>query len=130
MKSYQLTYLISADLSEEEVRAFQEKINSLIQEEGGILIETNSAIKKTLAYPIKKKKTAFLASLSFQIWPERLESLEKKLKRESNILRYQILSKKLPKVALPIKKPEKAIKPKPKVELEELEKKLEEILEE
>ena len=34
MKFYELTYLISPDLSEEEIKVLQEKVTSLIQEEG------------------------------------------------------------------------------------------------
>lgn len=148
MKLYEITYLISPDLSEEELKGCQEKITSLIQEEGGVLvdeaslhlplhpvsqgsaIEVKPPVRKTLAYPIKKKREAFLSTLSFQILPERLRSLEKKLKGESNLLRYQILTKKLPKKVKVIsaKKPKKIVKPKPKVELKEIEKKLEEIL--
>jgi len=128
MKLYEIIYLISADLSEEELKACQEKITSLIQEEG-VLSEVGSSIRKILAYPIKKKRAAFSATLSFQLEPERLENLEKKLKAESKILRYLILTKKLPKMAVvPVKKPKRIIKPKPKVELKEIEKKLEEIL--
>jgi len=132
MKLYELTYLISPDLSEEEIRVLQEKINSLIQEEGRVLPDSTSnggLVRKTLAHPIKKNRSAFLSTLSFQLNPEELESLEKKLKAESKILRYLILTKKLPKMAVvPVKKPKRIIKPKPKVELKEIEKKLEEIL--
>lgn len=136
MKNYELTYLISADLSEEEVKVFSQKITSLIQEEEGILSRINPPIRKKLAYPIKKQIQAYLASLIFQLNPEKLAILEKKLKSENQILRYLILTKKefkiVPKAAeiFPIsKKPRKAVlKKEKKVELKEIEKKLEEIL--
>jgi len=133
MKYYELTYLISPDLSEEEIRTLQEKINALIQAEGGVLSEVNSPVRKTLAYPVKKKWTTYLNTLSFQLDPERLESLKKKLKAESEILRYLILTKPRTKEILvrgkklpPIRPRKRVIKP--KVELKEIEKKLEEIL--
>ena len=131
MKNYELTYLISADLLEEEVKSLGEKIVSQIQEIGGILNETVSLpIKKSLAFPIKKEGSAHLATLSFQLYPEKLPDLEKGLKTESNILRYLILGKKIPKevITIPAKKPRKIVKP--KAELKEIEKKLEEILKE
>lgn len=130
MKLYEITYLISPDLSEEELRDFQEKIISFIQEQGGILGKTNSVTKKTLAYPIKKKEIAFFVNLDFQLQPEKIEILEKKLKKESKILRYLILRKELPKKVMirPLKRPKRILKTKPKVELKEIEKKLEEIL--
>ena len=130
MKNYELAYLISPEVSEEELRKVQEKINSLVQNLGGVLIETNSPIKKSLAYPIRKRTRAFLAGLNFQLNPEKLETLEKELKAEEKILRYLILSprmpKKIPRILKKLRK--RVIKPKPKVELKEIEKKLDEIL--
>jgi len=130
MKLYELTYLISPGLSEEGLKSLGEKINSLIQKEGGVLNEVNLPIKKGLVYPIKKNKETFLASLNFYLEPGRLENLEKELKTEKKILRYLILAKKPPTKILVGGKPRKVIKPKPKVkvELKEIEKKLEEIL--
>ena len=128
MKTYELTYLITPDLSEEETRAFQEKIIASLQEEGGILTEAGIISKKRLAYPIQKKIQVYLAVLTFQLNAEKLVNLEKKLKAEGQILRYIII------VKVPRKEKvfriKKALPPpkEKKVELKEIEKKLEEIL--
>ena len=133
MRSYELTYLISPDLSEEELNVFQEKINSLIQGEDGILDQRVSTIKKKLGYLVRKKSMAFLGEVDFHLAPEKIENLEKKLKAEGQILRYMILTKEAPKIIEVPKKRLKVIKKiekpkKEKVELKEIEKKLEEIL--
>ncbi len=134
--------MISPDLSEEEIREFQGKITSLIKEEGGILDESRIPVRKRLAYKIKKQDFAFLASLNFQMSPEGLVNLEKKLKAEDQILRLLIIIKKPTKFfkervrkfrAQPELVPgEKRVhtEKEKKVELEEIEKKLEEILKE
>lgn len=133
MKHYELTYLISPNLSEKEVLSFQEKIISLIQEVGGTLDE---------ARELMRKKMAYLATLNFHLDPEKLGSLEKRMKSESQVLRYMILTKKVPKKRMSMTtggrragwspeiaiKPKKTVKPEAKVELKEIEKKLEEIL--
>jgi small subunit ribosomal protein S6 len=133
MKLYELTYLISPEVSEEELKSLNEKINSLIQKGAGALNEIKPPIKKKLAYPIKKQNEAFLIELSFYLEPEKLGSLEKELKAEKKILRYLILAKPKLKIIKLRKRPKKVI-PKPlkekKVELKEIEKKLEEILKE
>lgn len=132
MKSYELTYLILSELSEEKIKSLEEKINSLIQEEGGILGEINSPTKRKLAYSINKKDEAYLANLNFQIKPGGLNILEKKLRAEGEILRYLILTKRALKEEVKPKLskvfPRKTLEGKPKVELKEIEKKLEEIL--
>jgi len=142
MKSYELTYLISAELTEEEARAFQNKIASLIKEEGGILDETRMPFRRKLAYPIKKQIQAFLTFLNFQLDPSALTNLEKKLKEEKQVLRYLILIRKplraIKERARAFKVPsgpssfgeKKLTEKEKKVELKEIEKKLEEILKE
>jgi ribosomal protein S6 len=110
MRYYELSYLIAPNLSEEELKSFSGKINSLIQEQGGVL--------------------------TFHLKPERLNALEKQLEENKQILRYFILKKKEPKKPEIIKKPLPTVKvsedksKKAKVELKDIEKKLEEILEE
>ena len=144
MKLYELTFLLTPDLAEEEGKLFQNKIQSLIQGEDGILTDSKNPLKRKLGYPIKDKREAFVVTLNFNLAPEKLGSLEKKLKSENQILRYLILTKPEPKVSLvggkkmpfsakilPSKtyKDKKIVKPKEKkVELKEIEKKLEEIL--
>ena len=132
MKLYELTYLISPELSESELKSLNEKINSLIQKGAGVLNEVKLPIKKRLGQLIKKQREAFLINLSFYLEPDKLGSLEKELKSEKKILRYLILAKPKIKIAKVRKRPTKVIPKIPvkekKVELKEIEKKLEEIL--
>ena len=128
IKHYELTYLISPDLSEEEANSLSAEIFSLVLGKQGILEKNLSLLKKQLSYPIKKKTAAYLATLNFQIKSKKLEELKNQIKSESKILRHLIIVKESPKKAIKtlIKKPKRATKP--KVELKEIEKKLEEIL--
>lgn len=134
MKYYELTYLITPDLSEEEARAFQSKVNSFIADEG-MLEEGNVILRKKLAYPIEKKNESYMAVATFNANPEKISSLEKKLKEEKSIMRYLLV----------IKEKQQALRVRPhmartrieskessakKVEMEEIEKKLDEILNE
>lgn len=139
MKNYELTYLISPELSEEEGKQFQDKIYSFIQDEGGILGEGKLLLKRRLAYPVKKQIQAYLVSTTFQLNPEKLANLEKRLKSENQILRHIIIVKRKYKLSSPRRKPiiptegkspEKPRKEEKKIELKEIEKKLDEILKE
>ena len=129
MKTYELIYLISPQTSEQEILSLQERIKSLIEKEQGSVKETSPPQKKLLAYLIKKQREAFLTSLVFLLEPENLKKIEKQLKEEGQILRYLIVVKKIIKKSSKSKtRRKKILKPKVKVELEEIEKKLEEIL--
>jgi len=122
MKNYELSYLVSSNLSEEEIKALQESVNSLIQKEEGILLEND--------YPIKKEGFSLL-SLKFQMDPEKIAGLEKSLKADSRIFRHILLIKHPMKDAKKMRRPMKTISKKTeksKVELKEIESRLEEIL--
>lgn len=128
MKLYELTYLISPDLSEEETKQSQDKISSLIQTEGGQVSEVNLPVKKGLSSAKKDRSEVYLISLNFQLNPEKITLLEKELKAEPKIIRYLILTKKLQRAVIPPSKVPSRSKRKPKVELKEIDEKLKEII--
>jgi len=142
MKYYELTYLISSEVKEEDIKKLIEEINSFIQKEKGTITKSKNPFPETLAYPIKKQRTASLVSLEFYSDPEKVEDLRKKLKKETEILRFLLVSKKVPykrvvdtesvenKVLEDKPTADKKEKVEKKVELKEIEKKLEEILKE
>lgn len=139
MKNYELTYLISPEFSEDEKKAFQEKITSLIQKEGGVLSSVNLPLKIRLSYPIKKNREAFFASIKFGLEAGKVQNLERDLKAENKILRCLIVNRppvkmtmrrrfSAPRVSLRTEKLPKIPAKEKKVELKEIDKKLEEIL--
>jgi len=152
MKPYEIDFLISPDLTDEETKSLQEKIASIIQREGGNIKGLRNAARIKLGYFIKdslglKKFNAYSASIAFDMEEKNIEGFDKKIKLEDQILRYLIIFKKpkpifQPRIrrareekVIPIFKEEPLEslsdeqKPKQeKVELNEIEKKLEEIL--
>ncbi|MCH8741597.1 30S ribosomal protein S6 [Patescibacteria group bacterium] len=126
MKYYELTYIISPKLTEPEAQKFSEEIIDWIKKEGGILSEAHNPLKRRLAYQIKKEDEGFLTSLGFYFNPEKLINLTEKVKSETKILRSLIITKE------PTKKTESPkileTKKEEKVAIEDIEKKLEEIL--
>jgi ribosomal protein S6 len=153
MKIYELTFEVPANLKEEESKSIIEKIGGFIVAANGKIEKNIEPLRKKLGYPIKKHDEVLISTLYISIEPIKLEELEKNIKAEPNILRYMILAKKQVEEASrqPVfrrKKPieaieqemekiiedkkEKTYKPtKPKkVELKEIDQKIEEILSE
>jgi len=134
MQLYQLDYLISPEISEQDAQALGEKIKSLIEKDQGLIVKAELLSNRILSYEVKSFTEAFLAGLSFNLEPEKLEELKKTLETENNILRYIVFKKKLLKEkprtrkVTKISKEIEISKPKQKVELKEIEKKLDEIL--
>ncbi len=136
MQLYQLDYLISPKLSNQDAKNIGEKIKSLIEKEDGSIEKTEVLSRQVLAYEIEKFNEAFLTGLSFNLEPEKLKIIKNELTSEKNIIRHLMIKKIIVKTK-PVRKraakPLKEVKivkskPKQKVELKEIEKKLEEIL--
>jgi ribosomal protein S6 len=148
MKVYELTYIISPEISAGEAEAKAKDIDTFLQSKEGVIIRAENPALKTLSYPIKKQSSGFFGVLEFQIEPEKLNEVKEKLEKDSKILRHIIIIKKpvkeqkerrtrkpLPtrEVKIAIKessfaKKDWEAKPEKKVELKEIEKKLDEIL--
>jgi len=95
MNYYELTCLISPALSEEDAQKISQKIKDFIQEESGSLEKIILPVKKSLIYLVKKQENAYLIIANFQLAPEKMKNLLKKLKSENQIIRYTLLNKKL-----------------------------------
>lgn len=107
MKDYELTCLGQED-------SLQEKAASLISQEQGILIDSAKRVN--------------LFVFNFQMEPEKVANLEKKLSESNQFGRFMVLAKKPAKLVLTSKRRFERKEPKAKVEIAEIEKKLEEIL--
>ncbi len=103
MKKYELTILISPDLTEQEVRVVEDEISSLIEEKG-TLIGLSTPAKRELGYEINKKRSAYVMDIRFSSNPDFLLEFSKKLKEKKEILRHILLIKEDPK---PEKEPRK-----------------------
>ena len=132
MTNYELTYLISPEISEEQIETISKGLVSYIEEQGGVLSGIQGKpLKKFLGHPIEDHIMAFVGTLKFSLAPEKTKSLEEKLKQEKQILRNMLIAKPA-KERLNFRKIRKKFTPgiakKQKVELKEIDKKIEEIL--
>lgn len=132
---YELTYLIN---SQADYTKLTSETKELLEKFQFKLIEPLNSpfgpVPKRLAYPIARQATAYYQTIRFDCLTEKINDLEKKLKSDKDIIRYVIV--RLPKESLELKKVfEKVIskkdtssRQKDKVKIEELDKKLDEIL--
>jgi len=117
MKLYELDYLALPGLSEDERKTLSERVVSALD-----------------TPPTSNHSNGFLTTMEFSAEPNKIIGIEEKLKQEAQIQKYLILNKKPQRFKARIlrraefsKKVEKETS-KPKVELQEIEKKLDEIL--
>ncbi len=140
-KNYEIAYILAPSLAEEEILTCAGKISALIEEQKGNIKHLQEPKRHKLAYLVNKERNAYFGWTTFQLSPQSVAALEKKLKLETSIMRYLIIEEetrlKAPVFRTPIAKPGTAKttavpreteKSEEKLDLEALDKKLEEIL--
>jgi len=93
MKPYELTYIISPEITAEEAEAEAKSIELLIQGKEGVIIKSEKPTPKTLAYPIKRQGSGFFVILEFQLEPEHIGELKEKIQKNSKIIRSMLIIK-------------------------------------
>lgn len=129
MMNYELSFLISPDLSDSEVNSLIQKIASLL----GEVTHKDEPKRIRLAYTIDNKSEAFLGVLQFTT--EKISDIKKELDKEKDILRFLIVKveQEKPKKKRVKKEPTEktpTIEPKEKkVDLKNIEENLDKVLE-
>lgn len=88
MKLYELTLVLSPDLTSEKQKALLEKVKSIIEAAEGKVKKTIDWGKKEIAYQIKGKAHGFYWHLQVELDEKSPASLSKKMKLEEGILRF------------------------------------------
>ncbi len=146
-KNYEIAYLISPGVAEDQVYGEAGKITGFIQECHGLVSHISEPKSRRLSYPIGKQMAAYFGWTAFTLAPGNLKDLEKKIKSEKDIIRYFITTevkkpvghmRPIGRVGQPRPMRESDAEAKPfvaqapkeedKVKIEELDKRLEEIL--
>lgn len=136
---YEIAYLIAPSMNEEDAQNFHQTIKNEAQGMGALIDDEGRVEKRRLRYPIKKNIEAYLAYFRFTLENEKINELNERLKNDKNILRHLTIKTRryIQKTfsTRPFKpmaeKPQETITPKvevPAANIEEIDKKLEEIL--
>jgi small subunit ribosomal protein S6 len=137
---YELTYIISVLTAEGETSSIAEKVRAQIKELGGEAKKEYISEKKKLAFQIKKQGQGFYATVIFEMEPEKIDELNTFLRMNNDILRHMIINQAELRTEKVSKKPAKtklaagetaigeSTAKTGKVKIEELDKKLEELL--
>lgn len=129
MKLYELAYIANPSLSPEQATDLQEEIVKMIRKEEGVPGKASSPQKRALAYVVKKHNEAYFSSLEFSMIEESMNNLEKKIKKEKDLLRYLIIKKPVVRKVVFEAQSEKRRSLKPeKAKLKEIDKKIEEMI--
>jgi len=91
-KTYELTLIISSDLSEFDAEKAVDKVKTSITGKGGEITNTSDWGKKKLAYAIKGGEYGFYHTLIFDLSPDNIAPLTHELELAPEVLRYLMIS--------------------------------------
>jgi small subunit ribosomal protein S6 len=86
--SYELVFILNANLTEDDSTKLLGKVNDQITKLGGTVTETNPWGKRRLAYPIKKQAEGNYVLEKVQMKQTALKELDASLKLTEDVLRY------------------------------------------
>jgi len=93
MKTYELTYIISPEITSEEAEAKAKELEVAISSREGTVLKQSNPVAKTLSYQIKKRASGFLGFLEFQLEPEKVVELKEVIKKDGKIVRHMLIIK-------------------------------------
>jgi len=94
MKHYELLYLVSGQVPETDIEGIQAGVADWISKVGAKLTKQEPWGRRKLAYAIKHEKYGYYTVVEFDIEEEKLKDLNKELRLAKNIMRYMIVDKK------------------------------------
>ncbi len=105
-KEYELAYLLSPEIVEENLNLETAELQKIISENGGETIKSDIPKKRWLAYPVKKQAQAYFGVVYFNAGKENIDGIKKVISFNKKVLRFLILNESLKKpepVAAPLK---------------------------
>lgn len=88
---YELTYVISGVVKQNQVDDIVRKVNHLVESNGGDVLEVNEWGNQRLAYEIERKRSGYYVNMYFQAPGALIERLERELEINDDVLRYLTL---------------------------------------
>jgi len=93
MNHYELLYIVPATYSEEELGPIKEMVKTMLTKHGGQIKIENDLGKKKLSYPIKKFRQGYYLAIEFDAETQQVKPFEDELRLTNDVLRHMIVIK-------------------------------------
>lgn len=94
MKTYELTYIVSSGITSSDAEALVKDVESFIQGKEGVVLKSQKTAPQALAYPIKRNSSGYFITLEFQGQEGTIREVKTMLDREQKVLRSAVVVKK------------------------------------
>jgi len=92
MPQYELMYILSSNVPDNEEPALSDTIKKFIIDQGAEITKEEKLGKKRLAYPIKKTRNGFYVLFEFKAESDKLAEIEHKVRVTQGVIRYLIIN--------------------------------------
>ncbi|MEI8143265.1 MAG: 30S ribosomal protein S6 [Candidatus Berkelbacteria bacterium] len=106
MRKYELTYLVSDQVPEADLKKATSKVDGFIKEFGGKVEKEEIWGRRKLAYPIRKMEFANYITLYFEMPAAKIREFEFELHHYENVIRHLLIVNEYEKEALTLTKDE------------------------
>ena len=93
---YETMYILRPDIAEDEVNSHIDKYNKLLEEFGGIVLDSQMRGKRRLAYQIAKHREGIYVQLSHQGDGQHIFKIEKAMRLSEDVIRYMTVKQEGP----------------------------------
>ena len=91
MRLYETMYLVNPRLDSEGLSSIVNKLNNVIEKNNGVIIKVDEWGKRSLAYKVMKLDTAYYILLHYCGDPETPSKLQREMKLEDGVIKYQTI---------------------------------------
>lgn len=91
MNKYELVVIVAPNLTEEEVKATEERVKAVITDNSGVIDNVDDWGKRRLAYEINDFNEGFYYLVNFSSNPELPKELDRILRISDNVIRHMIV---------------------------------------
>ena len=93
---YETMYILRPDIAEDEVKNHIDKYNKLLEEYGGVILDSQMRGKRRLAYTINKHREGIYVQLSHQGDGQHIFKIEKAMRLSEDVIRYMTVKQEGP----------------------------------
>ena len=93
---YETMYILRPDIAEDEVTNHINKYNTLLEEFGGTILDSQMRGKRRLAYQIAKHREGVYVQLSHQGDGQHISKIEKDMRLSEDVIRYMTVKQEGP----------------------------------
>ena len=88
LREYELMYIVRPTITEEELPTVSDRVDTIVGNLGGEVVEKNPWGKRRLAYPIQNHEDGYYVVEKLKLTPGRVRDLEEQLRIYDEVIRH------------------------------------------